>query len=235
MNKFAVVTLIAVWVLGVTDAGAAPRRTRDLLTKPNDELAAACKKRDHVACMTLVIKEVRDHLDDPAQVAKAKKTFEDACNARVWEGCAQLGEMYAFGKPSDMAKAKAMLDKACANKDPLGCSDLGTMYQNGIGVAKDEKKAVGLYQKGCNNGLVIACVNLGFMYSQGKGAKQDLGKALALYTKACDADEAKGCMNLGAVYQNGNAKVAPDRIMSTKYFVRACKLGDQQGCEFAKH
>jgi len=204
------------------------------MAKSLDELAEACKKGDHVSCIALVGKGLQVNPDDPRVQAKAKEVFEAACKARVWEGCAQLGEMYAFVKPPDMAKAKAFLDKACTNKDPLGCSDLGTLYENGIGVTKDESKAAGLYRKGCDGGLVIACVNLGFVYSQGKGVKQDVDKAVALYEKACDADEAKGCLNLGFVYQNGKGKITPDRMMSTKYFDRACKLGDPQGCEAAK-
>jgi TPR repeat protein len=90
---------------------------------------------------------------------KARRMFQESCDAGRAVGCSNLGRIYldGFGVPPDAAKAAEFYDKACGLNDAISCSNLAMLYADGNGVSGNPAKASELYAKACQSGFTDAC------------------------------------------------------------------------------
>jgi TPR repeat protein len=95
---------------------------------------------------------------------------------------------------------------------------------------KNYTEAAPLFDQACSGGSMRACTFLGFMYEHGQGVGRDSEKAVRLYNTACDGDFATACRDLGPVYTDGEPGIPKDEARAASYNLKACNLGEFDGC-----
>jgi TPR repeat protein len=159
-----------------------------------------------------------------ADLNHAFALYRATCALDELPACVLLADLQEM--PGNAAAAAALYQRACTEQSTLGCGKLAELYLGGKGVAVDTHRAFGLFERGCKNGDATACARVADLYREGRGTQLDRGRALTLYDQACDASVASACMQAGLMYRHaGRDNRAEDR------YARACKLGDQAGCE----
>ncbi|CAK9026690.1 Cytochrome c oxidase assembly factor 7B (Beta-lactamase hcp-like protein) (Sel1 repeat-containing protein 1B), partial [Durusdinium trenchii] len=86
------------------------------------------------------------------------------------------------------------------------------------------------FESNCEDGVAGACFSLGEFYEL---LEKDVGKATTLYRKACDEMEhGNACFKMGQMFQGRRLGDEDEerKRQSFKYFERACKAGNSQGC-----
>ncbi|MEO1942442.1 MAG: tetratricopeptide repeat protein [Campylobacterales bacterium] len=94
---------------------------------------------------------------------------------------------------------------------------------------KDYKKAEEVFFYYCNNGEGTGCFNLGVLYYRLGNKPLSLG----YYQKSCDFKFPQGCIVTGYFFLIGD-EVSKDLDKAKSYFQKACKLGEEKGCQLAK-
>lgn len=153
-----------------------------------DELAAACKKGEGVACRIVFF---RIEKTDPK---KAAVFLKEGCTAKEKLCCGLLGRAYRDGKyglTKDKATGLKYLAQACDQGEPFSCTSVGLSKHK-----SDPAKALSLFLKACAGGAKYGCGLAGVMYRDGRGTTRDVAKARVFMKKACDLGAASACKAL---------------------------------------
>lgn len=125
------------------------------------------------------------------------------------------------------------LKKGCDLNDADKCDKLGTIYTLDKLVKQDQSKALKYFTKACNLNNYNSCNSVGVLLIGWK-KKREMSKAIKYLTKSCNGNFGAGCYNLAYTYLPGGIS-GTDYLKAKKYFSKACKLKDNQGCiEFKK-
>ena len=153
------------------------------------------------------------------------------CNDNNGSACDIVGYYYQTGKgvKQDLQKAVEYYQKSCTTGYTDGCYNLAVLYEK-VPSVQNYEKAFKIYEDLCykqkDGG---ACNSLAIMYDAGKGIKKDHEKSMAILDKSCELDYADGCFWRGFFYhKESNTK------QSTKFFTKACSLGNQKACQILK-
>ncbi|WP_148803698.1 tetratricopeptide repeat protein [Campylobacter concisus] len=136
-------------------------------------------------------------------------------------------------KNKDYEKAEKILNKECGQNRAWACNQLAFLYAKGdlkiLSLFESAKKAKELYQKACDGGNANGCAGLGEMFFR----EQNYAKAFELYQKACDDEDGYGCGRLASLYYKGLG-IEKDKSKAKELNKKACDLGNQFSCKFAK-
>ncbi len=121
--------------------------------------------------------------------------------------------------------------ESCMNGKTTGCvgvellnMDDNIEFENGLAVLK----------KQCDKNDSQACVWLGLLYEKGSGTlAPDLKVAVEYYKKSCDQGFSTACIGSGLLSQEGKG-IPEDLEAARQAFDKACKLGEEKGCEYLK-
>ena len=193
----------------------------------------------------------------PAAETQARRVCDRACGGGDLDACVVLGSLlnYALGGPRDEKRAAALFTAGCNKDHARSCLNLAFAHAFGHGVPQDRDWQVALYEKACRLGDKDACqlVSAVERVHGEEQARQDelarmspaerdgvtcseRGDWTADRRAACEracASDAKSCLALALVYEAGRG-VKADVAKAITYAQKACKLGDQTGCEAAK-
>lgn len=188
-----------------------------------------CATGDDAVCVTL-----GRRLRDLSLAAQAADVLGGACDRGRADACAALADVRQRGLdlaplPAEAAaKLKATAKKACDGGDALACFDL-SQTEDGQG-GSFAKKAMQLLAAACKQGNGQACRLAGDL-CEGYGRKlaDDPNKALGLRERGCQAGDAQSCVEAGKqADQDSEDPASGDK--SGPLFVRACTLGNAEGC-----
>ena len=188
--------------------------------------------------------------------ALARTIYTRACDLKV--GCNNLGVMYLRGEGGaiDVVKAKALFEQACELNDATGCLNLARIWRRGT-VRGDVNlaDAAELYDKACKAGNKEACDELmptvnetkakcakkatdcnnwAYLNEHGIGVEKSMQAALKLFVKSCLARDRLACENAGNVHRYGKGGVKEDKKKALDFYVRGCKLDNDDACKKAK-
>jgi hypothetical protein len=165
-------------------------------------------------------------------IQQAKNYYEKACSLNDFDGCYNLGMLYA--EERDYQQAKIYHDKACFDlNDGKGCAKLGGLYYIGDGrpfVRLDIRQSITYYEKSCSLNYALSCQILGHIYIKGySGARPDYKRAITYYEKACNLNYVDSCLKLGEMYIKG-VSVSRNNEVAKEYFGKACDINNGVGC-----
>lgn len=155
--------------------------------------------------------------------------YERGCEGEYAESCNKIAEAFYKGDilKKDDASAKKFLDKSirlykkqCENKIGESCGGLGSIYHYGK-IIHDSEKSFYYYKKGCEYKDNNSCTM--------KEAFEKEAKEKARLEKSCEDKKVDDCYEVANRYRNGIG-VKADKAKATKYFKKACKLGDKSSC-----
>jgi TPR repeat protein len=169
----------------------------------------------------------------PRDEKKAFRYLDRACKAGHVRACQGVARMYekGVGVRADPARALRLHRKHCDSGDLDSCCYLGLLAAEGRLVERAPEQALARWDDACNRGSGSCCLNAGKFL--GDGLPADPTRRLAYYQKACDAGEPEGCGLVGDQYEYGSAAVTIDLEKARDAYLRACRLRDFRGCEFA--
>ena len=196
----------------------------------------ACLTSEPEACYQVGLLFYFGDATFPRDRARAVQAYDRGCNLGDARACNNLGDALAYGEgvERDVGRFAAIFGKACQLGEALGCANSGYMFEHGEGTARDLPRAKGLYRDACASGEVYGCLHAEMLAAQEAGAPRDPERALNLWRKACDKREARACAFVGVIYEDGPDGRARDSVKSLEAMNRACGLGDQRACEWAK-
>jgi TPR repeat protein len=193
----------------------------------------------------------------PAAETQARRVCDRACAGGDLDACVVLGNLlnYALGGPRNQKRAAALFTAGCDKDHARSCLSLAFAHAFGHGVPQDQDRKVALYQKACRLGDKAACQLVGAVervHAEQQARQDELSRMSpaardgvtctergdwtadrqAACERAC-ASEPKSCLELAGVFEAGRS-VKADLGKAIAYAHKACKLGDQTGCESAK-
>lgn len=174
--------------------------------------------------------------------------YEQACKLGSAQGCT----IYAFAlagllEGSDKSKlnvdrAASLFSQACSAGHGDACAGLAVMHKDKIIYQPSESAASGLFAEACGLGSYVGCSEIIDVNATSGGLI--IAPEVAVHWRAlidildsdCDASDAERCFNLGSIYgtgvklSSGQYLLREDRVASSKLFLKACELGDMNGC-----
>ncbi|MCI4645777.1 MAG: sel1 repeat family protein [Hyphomonadaceae bacterium] len=161
--------------------------------------------------------------------------FAAACNRDEPVACSRIGHMYEKGKgvDADPALARSYARRACDMDDAYGCANYGRYVFNGDGGSRDVERGAELMDKGCDLGDPWACKTLMNIYSTGQYDLPAIPlRALGYAQASCGMRDAESCYTAGLLTQNLRGE--DNASGAGAYFMLACELGSEAGCEAAQ-
>ncbi len=234
-------------------AGANPALASVLLARGQKAAAAACKKGDGQACLTVALAQREGLLPGGAKafepgLRRALTLLRARCAAEEPLTCGLAGELLqsGAGAPADAAGARPLLQHACEEQDAPACRLLAEAHEEGLGGKVDVARASALDEQACQRGLTESCVALAGRLRRGVGVKQDearaaslLSKAVPALTAACERGEGEGCFTLGELARGGGVPEleAKGPAAARSFYERAapflrlrCEKGEARAC-----
>lgn len=174
---------------------------------------AECKKGDLVACVGEGRFYEGGYMDGDtpvmirADLARAVRAYQKACDGGEPMGCCYLGARHGFGGMGahDPSKALAVLKPACEAGDGCSCRELGSLVAR-KGRAHDPEQAIQLLTRSCEGGDSRACLALGERFSPRDSGTAD-PKAIRAWIRACDGGSRDAC-RAAAMHSATNPKQA---------------------------
>lgn len=188
-----------------------------------------CAGGDDATCVSL-----GRRLRDLSLHAQAADVLAPACDRGRVDACAALLQVRFMGldlpplASAAAAKIKATAQKACDGADAVACFEVSQAEEGqGSGHAK---KAMQLLGAACKQGNGAACRMAGDL-CEGYGRKlaEDPKKAMALRESGCKAGDALACLAAGRQADEDSENPASGEVSGPLY-LRACTLGEAQGC-----
>lgn len=217
----------------------------------------ACEIKGSRACHNLASEySSGDHIlqDD----GKSLSLLRRACDLGYTSSCVGVAITYYNGRGVlvDYEKAIPIFEDACEiDPSTLACGFLGNAYYFGDGVKQNLRLAADYYQRSCDIGEdKEACYNIGVMNNWGQGIEKNYTKANVYLKRICTfkniedcdqfriindknvcaaTDHPNACFDLGVNFLNGSG-VSQNPGEASKYFFRACELGNTEGCKELK-
>ncbi|MBI5607713.1 MAG: sel1 repeat family protein [Deltaproteobacteria bacterium] len=188
-----------------------------------------CAGGDDATCLRL-----GRRLRDLGLHAQAADVLGGACDRQRADACAALADVRHRGidlpplGADAEAKLKATAKKACEGGDAEACYDLA-QSEDGQGSAA-AKKALQLLATACKQGNGPAC-RMGADLCEGYGRKlaDDPKRAMGLRESGCKAGDARSCVLAGKQADEDSENPASGE-KSGPLYLRACTLGDADGC-----
>ncbi len=188
-----------------------------------------CAGGDDATCLRL-----GRHLRDLGLHAQAADILSGACDRQRADACAALADVRHRGvdlpplSADAEAKLKSTAKKACDGGDAEACFDLA-QSEDGQGSAT-AKKAMQLLAAACKQGNGPAC-RMGADLCEGYGRKlpDDPKRALSMRESGCKAGDARSCVLAGKQADEDSENPASGETSGPLY-LRACSLGDAEGC-----
>ncbi len=133
---------------------------------------------------------------------------------------------FAYESLGDENRAESNYKKGCDLKNKIGCYNLANLYD------KNENFSFSYpyYVLACNYGEPDGCNDATMViFNKKEGVHESEKTMFALASRSCDLGDKTGCANLGYLYKNGMG-VAQNMTQSSKYYQKACQLGDKESC-----
>ncbi len=116
---------------------------------------------------------------------------------------------------------------------------LGYDYDTGTdGFPRSAARAIKFYTEACSLGVAWGCSNAGLLYRTNEGLRNET-QALQILEKGCEmgdsAGSGKSCFRLGRMHANGEADLQLSIPAATELYLKACDLGNANGCGAAGH
>ena len=193
-------------------------------------LEAACKDGDKDACK--FAKMMRSYTGENSTANLIKK-----CEKGHARSCGEVGwRHYKGNRGTDKNGLKAVtyFTKGCDGKYAGACGMLGLVYEKGVkGVPKNATLSRRYYRKGCDGGVPVACVNLASELLLSRKDEAQVKEGATLLRTWCNKRRGRACKWLGVAYKKGYG-VRRSRYQAKRAFRKACRLGDKQGCKYAR-
>lgn len=114
------------------------------------------------------------------------------------------------------------------------CYDTAINLHYGQDGPKDKATAHRIFSKLCENKMGKAC-HAAAMHINRYSPKPDFQRFLSYQLKGCDFGTAQSCFIVARSYEAPwDPNVETDHAQAKKYFNKACKLGFEMGCQYAK-
>ena len=168
---------------------------------------------------------------DGADLTRAAKLFQQACEAGEPRGCSELGRLYSYGVgvAQDFQKARQLFDRACKAKGGQGCSAQGFELKY-----RQSKAAQGcaLFETGCKLGYATGCYNAGNCRVDKSLGPPDYIRSHALFETACQGGEQDGCASVARQVLLGQGAKKNEKL-GLLLSRAACAKGGLHGCYVA--
>jgi TPR repeat protein len=177
------------------------------------------------ACRQAVTGDLCTSARSPAEL----RVLDLECRGGKGTTCAALGE--CAQSRGDRLAAAHFWSRACSADHGPSCRRLGLLLlaedARETGIGQDAPKGVKLLEKSCGLGDMEACSALGVAMERGDAT----GSPGSLYEQACRHGVGSGCTRLARLEKNRKPSARPERVR--ELVVRACELGDADGCAAA--
>ncbi|ASM39529.1 hypothetical protein CSPB12327_06735 [Campylobacter sp. RM12327] len=120
----------------------------------------------------------------------------------------------------------------CNNGDSKACLEAGVFYDSKEkDIIKRRELQKPLFQNGCDLGNGMSCLNLHSIYI----FENKFIEALQCLKTGCEnLNHPTSCQQLGLAYKMGDYGLNKDIKKAKFYYKKACKLGSQLSCNYAK-
>lgn len=188
-------------------------------------LALGCKQGDGNACYRLgvALLGAEPSSASRANLERAHRYFESACEANDVQGCLQLGLEAKSGRlgEKDLVEAASLLGMSCKANLAVGCYELGDLQNEPNTVVNNPARARQHFDKACSLNSGIACSRLAALMEVGE---KNVARARELHQKACDLEQAESCLAVG------RAQLDSDPAAAEVSFGKSCAAGITQAC-----
>ena len=198
----------------------------------------ACEKGHAFGC-ALVGYHHQDGLGTEWAPERAIAAYEKACAGGAGVGCYNLASMYfgGHGVVADearaegyKAKAKLAWQAACEGTGPRWCTNVAYLLRE-EDARGNREKCLALDERACDHQVLVGCTEaVRDRFALGRIGATAMVNEL---DRLCRAGEPSACTAAGGALVAGSDGVTVDAKRGMALIVRACEIGDKQGCALA--